>query len=88
MIFFDEKMFMLNKTFSLRSLLSETEENTSYYISGYVALKENIAAVEPADGKNALQTQNLLNYYVVVNFHILLLKLLNSLVLCIIITKM
>ena len=81
-------MLVLDKTFSLRSLLSKTEESTSYYISGYVALKVNIATVEPADGTKAFQAQNLLIYYVVANFHILFLKLLNSLVLCITITKM
>ena len=40
----DEEMFMLNKSFSLRSSLYETEESTLYYIFAYVAFKQNIAS--------------------------------------------
>ena len=45
----DKERFMLDKAFSLRNSLSETEESTLYYISNYVPLKENIAVVELTD---------------------------------------
>ena len=51
---------MLDQAFPLRSLLSETEESTFYYISGYFAFKENIAAIELVDTKKAFQALNLL----------------------------
>ena len=51
---------MLDKAFPLRSLLSENEESLFYYISGYFAFKENIAAIEPVDAKKAFQALNLL----------------------------
>ena len=38
----DEELFMLDEAFALRSTLSETDESALYYISGYVAKKENI----------------------------------------------
>lgn len=37
------------KSLTLRSSLYETEEATLYYKFGYVAFKQNIAAVEPTD---------------------------------------
>ena len=46
---------MFDETFSLIGFLSETEESTLYYMSGYFALKKNIAAVEPADGAKAFK---------------------------------
>ena len=79
---------MLDKAFALRSLLIETEESTLYYISGYFAFKENIAAIELVDAMKAVQAQNVLIYYPVANFHVYLLKFLNYNALFIIITKM
>ena len=61
---------MLDEAFFLRSLLSETGESTLYYISSFIAFKENIAAVEPADATKAFQAKNLLIYYLMSNFHI------------------
>ena len=50
---------MLNEAFSVRSSLSETEQSTLDYISGYVAFEENIAILEPT-GTIIFQAQNLL----------------------------
>ena len=50
---------MLNEAFSVRSSLSETEQSTLYYISGYIAFEENIAILEPT-GTVIFQAQNLL----------------------------
>ena len=44
-------MFMLHEVFFVRNQLSETAQITLHYISGCVALKENIAVVELTDGK-------------------------------------
>ena len=44
-------MFMLDETFSVGSSLSETEEIMLYYISGYVALEEDITVLDPTDAK-------------------------------------
>ena len=38
----DEELFMLDEAFALKSTLLETDESALYYISGYVAKKENI----------------------------------------------
>ena len=56
---FDKEIFMLNEAFSVRSSLSETEQSTLDYISGYVAFEENIAILEPT-GTIIFQAQNLL----------------------------
>ena len=42
-------MFILDEVFSLKSSLSKTEESALYYISAYVAFKENIAVIKPTD---------------------------------------
>lgn len=42
---------MLDETFSVGSSLSETEEIMLYYISGYVALEEDITVLDPTDAK-------------------------------------
>ena len=77
----------MDYAFSLRSLLSETEESILYYISSFFAFKENIAAIEPVDATKSLQALNFLIYYLAENFHIYLLKFFNYPVLFIIVTK-
>ena len=46
------ELFMLDESFVLRSTLSETEESALYYISGYVARKENITTSSSLDMEN------------------------------------
>ena len=80
-------MLLLDKAFSLKSSLSETEESKFHYTSGYVAFEENFGVAEWTDLQKIFQAHNLLFYYLVVSYRIHLLIFFNCPVFCIFITK-
>ena len=52
----EDEIFMLDEAFSLRSTLSDTEEGSLFYISGYVAFKEGVALAD--DIQSSYQFKN------------------------------
>ena len=56
----DGEIFILHEAFSLRRTLSDIEESSLFYISGYVAFKEGLALKDAVDDSNHFKNSELL----------------------------
>ena len=66
----DEDIELVENCFNEAININEEERSTLYYISGYVAFKENMGVDSSENFRNCLQKENFLNSFHVVNSRI------------------